>query len=170
VATDIAARGLDVDHLTHVINYDLPDQVESYIHRIGRTGRAGKTGIAITLIQSFDRRKLNLIERKVRQTLDVSQVPTRSQIEAKRLEKLQDQLREALAGERMASFLPVVRDLSEEYDPLAIAAAALQMVYDQTQPSWMAPDSEPPADRPKLIKRRIDNPSPEKPVIPNRSR
>ncbi|HEY9891829.1 MAG TPA: DEAD/DEAH box helicase [Candidatus Sericytochromatia bacterium] len=170
VATDIAARGLDVDHLTHVINYDLPDQVESYIHRIGRTGRAGKTGIAITLIQSFDRRKLNLIERKVRQTLDVSQVPTRSQIEAKRLEKLQEQLREALAGERMASFLPVVRDLSEEYDPLAIAAAALQMVYDQTQPSWMAPDSEPPADRPKLIKRRIDNPSPEKPVIPNRSR
>ncbi|CAA9243157.1 DEAD-box ATP-dependent RNA helicase DeaD (CshA) [uncultured Coleofasciculus sp.] len=170
VATDIAARGLDVDHLTHVINYDLPDQVESYIHRIGRTGRAGKTGIAITLIQSFDRRKLNLIERKVRQTLNVSQVPTRSQIEAKRLEKLQDQLREALAGERMASFLPVVRDLSEEYDPLAIAAAALQMVYDQTQPSWMAPDSEPPADRPKLIKRRIDNPNPEKPVIPNRSR
>jgi len=170
VATDIAARGLDVDHLTHVINYDLPDQVESYIHRIGRTGRAGKTGIAITLIQSFDRRKLNLIERKVRQTLDVSQVPTRSQIEAKRLEKLQEQLREALAGERMASFLPVVRDLSEEYDPLAIAAAALQMVYDQTQPSWMAPDSEPPADRPKLIKRRIDNPTPEKPVIPNRSR
>lgn len=170
VATDIAARGLDVDHLTHVINYDLPDQVESYIHRIGRTGRAGKTGIAITLIQSFDRRKLNLIERKVRQTLNVSQVPTRSQIEAKRLEKLQEQLREALAGERMASFLPVVRDLSEEYDPLAIAAAALQMVYDQTQPSWMAPDSEPPADRPKLIKRRIDNPNPEKPVIPNRSR
>jgi ATP-dependent RNA helicase DeaD len=169
VATDIAARGLDVDHLTHVINYDLPDQVESYIHRIGRTGRAGKTGTAITLIQSFDRRKLNLIERKVRQTLDISQVPTRSQIEARRLDKLQDQLREALAGERMASFLPVVRDLSEEYDPLAIAAAALQMVYDQTQPSWTAPDfDQPVAERPKLIKRRIDNP--EKPVTPNRSR
>jgi len=66
VATDIAARGLDVDHLTHVINYDLPDQVESYIHRIGRTGRAGKTGIAISLIQPFDRRKLSLIERAVR--------------------------------------------------------------------------------------------------------
>lgn len=171
VATDIAARGLDVDHLTHVINYDLPDQVESYIHRIGRTGRAGKTGIAITLIQSFDRRKLNLIERKVRQTLEVSSVPTRSQIEARRLEKLQDQLREALSGERMASFLPVVRDLSEEYDPLAIAAAALQMVYDQTQPSWMAPDFEPPVERPKLNKRRIETPEkPEKPVTPNRSR
>ena len=168
VATDIAARGLDVDHLTHVINYDLPDQVESYIHRIGRTGRAGKTGIAISLIQSFDRRKLNLIERKVRQTLDVTRIPTRSQIEGRRLEKLQDQLREALAGERMASFLPVVRDLSEEYDPHAIAAAALQMVYDQTQPAWMAPDVETPVERPKIIKRRIDNP--ETSVTPNRSR
>jgi len=169
VATDIAARGLDVDHLTHVINYDLPDQVESYIHRIGRTGRAGKTGIAISLIQPFDRRKLSLIERKVRQTLQVTNVPTRSQIEGRRLEKLQDQLREALSGERMASFLPVVRDLSEEYDPLAIAAAALQMVYDQTQPSWSAPDvDQSVVERPKLIKRRIDNP--EKPVTPNRSR
>lgn len=159
VATDIAARGLDVDHLTHVINYDLPDQVESYIHRIGRTGRAGKTGTAITLIQSFERRKLYLIERKVRQTLEISRIPTRSQIEARRLEKLQNKLREALAGERMASFLPIVRDLSEEYEPLAIAAAALQMVYDQTQPAWTAPDFEPPMDEPverPKIKRRFD--------------
>jgi ATP-dependent RNA helicase DeaD len=173
VATDIAARGLDVDHLTHVINYDLPDQVESYIHRIGRTGRAGKTGTAISLIQPFEQRKLRLIERKVRQTLQISRIPTRSQIEARRLEKLQDQLREALAGERMASFLPVVRDLSEEYDPHAIAAAALQMLYDQTQPAWMAPDFEPPVERPKIIKRRSDNPqtSPSQTsVTPNRSR
>jgi ATP-dependent RNA helicase DeaD len=169
VATDIAARGLDVDHLTHVINYDLPDQVESYIHRIGRTGRAGKTGIAISLISSFERRKLNLIERKVRQTLNVSPIPTRSQIESRRLEKLQDQLREALSGERMASFLPVVRDLSEEYDPHAIAAAALQMVYDQTQPAWMAPDFEPPVERPKIIKRRIDKPQTSS-ATPNHSR
>ncbi|HEY9605232.1 MAG TPA: DEAD/DEAH box helicase [Allocoleopsis sp.] len=170
VATDIAARGLDVDHLTHVINYDLPDQVESYIHRIGRTGRAGKTGTAISLIHPFDRRKLNLIERKVRQTLDITRIPTRSQIEARRLEKLQDKLREALAGERMASFLPVVRDLSEEYDPHAIAAAALQMVYDQTQPSWIAPDFEdaPIVERPKIIKRRSEKPQP--PVTQNRSR
>lgn len=169
VATDIAARGLDVDHLTHVINYDLPDQVESYIHRIGRTGRAGKTGTAISLIQPFDRRKLNAIERSVRQSLTVSRIPTRSQIEARRLEKLQNQLREALAGERMASFLPVVRDLSEEYDPHAIAAAALQMVYDQTQPAWLAADyDEPGVERPKLVKRSNDRP--QSPVTHNRSR
>jgi ATP-dependent RNA helicase DeaD len=170
VATDIAARGLDVDHLTHVINYDLPDQVESYIHRIGRTGRAGKTGTAISLIHPYDRRKLSLIERKVRQTLTITRIPTRTQIEARRLEKLQNQLREALAGERMASFLPVVRDLSEEYDPHAIAAAALQMVYDQTQPSWMAADYDDDAivERPKLIKRHSDKP--QSPVTHNRSR
>ncbi|MEQ8995765.1 MAG: DEAD/DEAH box helicase [Coleofasciculus sp. B1-GNL1-01] len=168
VATDIAARGLDVDHLTHVINYDLPDQVESYIHRIGRTGRAGKTGTAISLIQPFERRKLHQIERKVRQNLQVSRIPTRSQIEARRLEKLQDELREALTGERMASFLPIVRELSEEYDPHAIAAAALQMVYDHTQPELAAIEIEHKVERPKLVKRR-NNKSKES-VTHNRSR
>lgn len=168
VATDIAARGLDVDHLTHVINYDLPDQVESYIHRIGRTGRAGKTGTAISLIQPFERRKLHQIERKVRQNLQVSRIPTRSQIEARRLEKLQDELREALTGERMASFLPIVRELSEEYDPHAIAAAALQMVYDHTQPELAAIEIEHKVERPKPVKRR-NNKSKES-VTHNRSR
>lgn len=168
VATDIAARGLDVDHLTHVINYDLPDQAESYIHRIGRTGRAGKTGIAISLIQPFERRKLHLIERKVRQTLRIFPIPTRAQIEARRVEKLQDQLREALAGERMASFLPIVHELSEEYDPHAIAAAALQMVYDQTQPPLNAVEFENSVERPKPVKRR-SNKSQES-VTSNRSR
>ncbi|MFP4100234.1 DEAD/DEAH box helicase [Coleofasciculus sp.] len=168
VATDIAARGLDVDHLTHVINYDLPDQVESYIHRIGRTGRAGKTGTAISLIQPFERRKLHQIERKVRQNLQVSRIPTRSQIEARRLEKLQDELREALTGERMASFLPIVRELSEEYDPHAIAAAALQMVYDHTQPELAAIEVDNKVERPKPVKRR-NNKSKES-VTHNRSR
>ncbi|MGE5656266.1 MAG: DEAD/DEAH box helicase [Actinomycetota bacterium] len=161
VATDIAARGLDVDHLTHVINYDLPDSVESYVHRIGRTGRAGREGTAITLIQPIDRRKLRLIERHVRQSLMIRSIPTRAQIEGKQLEKMQAKVREALAGERMASFLPLVSQLSEEYDPHAIAAAALQMAFDQTRPAWMgadyAQDDDPPvADngKPILIKKR----------------
>jgi ATP-dependent RNA helicase DeaD len=157
VATDIAARGLDVDHLTHVINYDLPDSVESYVHRIGRTGRAGKAGTAISLVQPFDRRKLQQIERHVRQTLKINSVPSRSQIESRQLEKLQAQVRAALTGERLASFLPIVSQLGEEYDAHAIAAAALQMAYDQTRPSWLrsdAPVEELPASpKPKLIKR-----------------
>ncbi len=135
VATDIAARGLDVDHLTHVINFDLPDSVESYVHRIGRTGRAGKSGVAISIIQAFDRRKLRLIERHVRQSLKITSLPTRSQIETRNIEKLQTKVREALTGERLASFLPIVAELSEEYDPHAIAAAALQLAFDSNRPA-----------------------------------
>ena len=140
VATDIAARGLHVDDLSHVINYDLPDSVDSYVHRIGRTGRAGKEGVAITLLQALDRRKLKDIERHIRQKLEVGNIPTRAQIEARYIEKLQDQLKEALVGDRLASFLPIVTQLSEEYDMRAIAAAALQMAHDHTRPAWMRGD------------------------------
>jgi len=140
VATDIAARGLHVEDLTHVVNYDLPDSVENYVHRIGRTGRAGKEGTAISIIQPLDKRKLKDIERHIRQRLEIGTIPTRAQIEAQHLEKLQTQVKDALAGERMASFLPIVAKLSEEYDPHTIAAAALQMAYDQTRPAWMRVD------------------------------
>jgi ATP-dependent RNA helicase DeaD len=142
VATDIAARGIHVDDLTHVINYDLPDSVENYVHRIGRTGRAGKEGTAISLVHSLDRRKLREIENHIRQRLEIASIPTRAQIEARQLEKLQARLRDALAGERMASFLPIVANLAEEFEPHAIAAAALQMAYDQTKPSWMRSNQE----------------------------
>lgn len=146
VATDIAARGLDVQDLTHVINYDLPDNTETYIHRIGRTGRAGKTGTAIAIAQSGDRRALRQIERRLRTKIDVAKIPNRAQVEAKRIGKLQAKIKETLAGERMASFLPLVRELSDEYDAQAIAAAALQMVYDRDCPNWMKGDWDVPQD------------------------
>ena len=150
VATDIAARGIHVDDLTHVINYDLPDSVENYVHRIGRTGRAGKEGTAVSIVHSMDRRKLRDIEYHVRQKLEIVSIPTRAQIEARQLEKLQDQLRDALTGERMASFLPIVSQLvAEEYEPHAIAAAALQMAYDQARPSWMRSGLEQMEDAPQ---------------------
>jgi ATP-dependent RNA helicase DeaD len=165
VATDIAARGLHVEDLTHVINYDLPDSVESYVHRIGRTGRAGKEGTAISLVHPLDKRKLRDIERHVRQRLEMGTIPTRAQIEARHLQKLQDRVRETLAGERIASFLPIVAQLSEEgLEPHTIAAAALQMAYDQIRPSWMRlePSSDEAGDdtqsrsstpKPKPVKR-----------------
>jgi ATP-dependent RNA helicase DeaD len=160
VATDIAARGLDVDHLTHVINYDLPDQVESYVHRIGRTGRAGREGTAISLVHPVDKRKVRLIEQHLKQRLESRSIPKRSQIEARQLEKLQDKVREALSGERMASFLPLVAQLGEEYDPHAVAAAALQIAYDITRPSWMDADYEEEptcgTPKPRLKKRNRD--------------
>jgi ATP-dependent RNA helicase DeaD len=154
VATDIAARGLDVQDLSHVINYDLPDNSETYIHRIGRTGRAGKTGTAISLIQPMDRHLLRRIENRLHQKLPVTRIPSRSDVETRRLEKLKEQMKEALSGERMASFLSTVKELGEEYDPHAIAAAALQMVYDQSCPSWMQGDWEVPSeDFSKPVKR-----------------
>jgi ATP-dependent RNA helicase DeaD len=174
VATDIAARGLDVENLTHVINYDLPDNTETYIHRIGRTGRAGKTGTAISLVEPVDRRLLRQIEHRLRQSIEVCQIPNRSQVEAKRLEKLQAQIKESLAGERMASFLPIVNELSAQYDPQAIAAAALQMVYDQNCPNWMKTDWEVPAagalPKPNTKQRKFNKhnrSSDRKPVIQN---
>jgi ATP-dependent RNA helicase DeaD len=162
VATDIAARGIHVDDLTHVINYDLPDSVENYVHRIGRTGRAGKEGTAISLIQPLDRRKLRDIERHIRQSLEIRSIPTRAMIEARHIEKLQTQLREALAGERMASFLPIVAQLGEEYDSHAIAAAALQMIYDRSRPTWM--QSETYEDIVTDDKPRLNSGSKPKPV------
>ena len=146
VATDIAARGLDVQDLSHVINYDLPDNTETYIHRIGRTGRAGKTGTALAIAQAGDRRAIKQIERRIKSKLETSKIPNRAQVEAKRIGKLNSKIKETLAGERMASFLPLVRELGSEYDAQAIAAAALQMVYDRDCPNWMKGDWEVPED------------------------
>ncbi|NJL49336.1 MAG: DEAD/DEAH box helicase [Leptolyngbyaceae cyanobacterium SM2_5_2] len=141
VATDIAARGLHVDDLTHVINFDLPDAIESYVHRIGRTGRAGKTGVAISLVTPLEKYRLRQIERQTKQPMTFMPIPTRAEIAARNLERLRNQVREAITSERLASFLPIVSQLSEEYDIHTIAAAALQMAYDHTVPAWQRSDS-----------------------------
>ncbi|HIK43702.1 MAG TPA: DEAD/DEAH box helicase [Leptolyngbyaceae cyanobacterium M65_K2018_010] len=146
VATDIAARGLHVDDLTHVINFDLPDAIESYVHRIGRTGRAGKAGVAISLVTPLEKYKLRQIERQTKQPMTFMPVPTRAEIAARNLERLRSQVREAITSERLASFLPIVSQLSEDYDIHTIAAAALQMAYDHTVPAWQRSDSHDQGD------------------------
>jgi ATP-dependent RNA helicase DeaD len=141
VATDIAARGLHVDDLTHVINFDLPDAIESYVHRIGRTGRAGKTGVAISLVTPVEKYKLRQIERQTKQSMTLGKIPTRAEIAARHLDRLRNQVREAITSERLASFLPIISQLSTEYDIHTIAAAALQMAYDHSVPAWQRTDS-----------------------------
>src|SRR5918999_2479663 len=96
VATDVAARGLDIEQLTHVVNYDVPSAPESYVHRIGRVGRAGREGVAITLAEPREHRMLKAIERLTGQRISMAKIPTVADLRARRLELTQGALRESL--------------------------------------------------------------------------
>ena len=129
IATDVAARGLDIETVTHVINYDIPWDVEQYIHRIGRTGRAGRSGDALTLVEPKERRQLKAIERLIGAPIKPARIPTIADIAARRRDLFRESLREALDAGEYESQLAAVEELATEYDPAAIAAAALQMLW-----------------------------------------
>ena len=130
LATDVAARGLDIGNLTHVINYDVPSAPESYVHRIGRTGRAGREGVALTLIEARERRLIGNIERLTGRRLDMRSVPTIADLRARQLESTQNALRETLAAGGGEPFRVVVESLGREFDVLDIAAAALKLAHE----------------------------------------
>jgi ATP-dependent RNA helicase DeaD len=130
IATDVAARGLDVESVTHVINYDIPWDVEQYIHRIGRTGRAGRTGDAITLVTGKERRQLLFIERMIGAPIKPARIPTAADIAARRRELFAESLREALEARNFDGQMAVVEEFCEEYDPAEVAAAALQLLWE----------------------------------------
>lgn len=131
IATDVAARGLDIDQVTHVINYDIPWDVESYIHRIGRTGRAGRSGEAITLISPREKRQLKLIERMINAPIRPARVPTAADIVARRRDLFKDRLKQSLTEGGHDDFLITVQQLCSEgeCDASQVAAAALQMLW-----------------------------------------
>ena len=132
IATDVAARGLDVDHVSHVVNFDVPSDAEAYVHRIGRTGRAGRTGVAITLAEPREHRLLRNIERLTGQPISIEPVPTVSDLRARRLELTRATLRDAIieaaaAGNNEAGH-EVIASLAEEFDIFDIAAAAVRLL------------------------------------------
>jgi ATP-dependent RNA helicase DeaD len=127
VATDVAARGLDIDHVSHVVNYDIPANPDAYIHRIGRTGRAGREGVAITLVEPREHRLLRNIEAAIRTRLEVAQIPTVADLRERRLEVLRGSLREAILGDGLDRFRAVVEPLAEEFDVLDVALAAVSL-------------------------------------------
>ena len=129
IATDVAARGLDIDRLTHVINYDLPNAPEAYVHRIGRVGRAGREGVAITLVEPREHHQLRNIERITKQKIDIAKVPTVADLRSRRLELTRASLREALLGDDHEHFRVVVDALSDEFDPMQIAMAAVKLYH-----------------------------------------
>ncbi|MBO4272260.1 MULTISPECIES: DEAD/DEAH box helicase [Microbispora] len=133
VATDVAARGLDIEQLTHVINYDVPSAPESYVHRIGRVGRAGREGVAITLAEPREHRMLKTIERVTRSRIAVEKVPTVADLRARRLELTRAALQESLMEDGdLDRFRVVVETLADEFDLVDIALAAVKLAHEST--------------------------------------
>ena len=130
VATDVAARGLDVDTLTHVVNYDVPSAAESYVHRIGRVGRAGREGVAITLAEPRERRGLENIERLTKQKFEIAKVPTVSDLRIRQIEMTVNAVREALTAVDLEDFNTVLHALEGEDSDRNIALAAIKLVHE----------------------------------------
>ncbi len=135
IATDVAARGLDIDHLTHVVNFDVPSAPESYVHRIGRVGRAGREGVAITLAEPREQRQLTNIERLTKQKLPFEKVPTVEALRARQMELTTETLRESLTSDDVDMFQSVLDELSEEFTVEQIALAAIKLTHDAEQSS-----------------------------------
>ena len=144
VATDVAARGLDVDRISHVINYDIPIDTESYVHRIGRTGRAGRSGAAISFVTPRERRLLTAIEKATRQPLTQMQFPTVDDINVTRLARFDDAITGALAQtDRVSRFRDIIGHYVEHHDvPEADVAAALAIVAQGDEPLLLSPQDE----------------------------
>ena len=133
VATDVAARGIDLENLTHVINFGIPASYETYIHRIGRTGRAGRSGTAITILEPREHRHLRMLEKVTKAKIEICSVPSATDVRAKRLELLRGSIEEILAAENteaLERFRVVVESLCEEHDPFEVAAAALKLAQE----------------------------------------
>ncbi|WP_137725350.1 DEAD/DEAH box helicase [Prescottella subtropica] len=144
VATDVAARGLDVERISHVVNYDIPHDTESYVHRIGRTGRAGRTGDALLFVAPRERHLLKSIERATRQSLTEIPLPSVDDVNAQRVAKFNDGITAALESEHLTLFRKFIEDYEREHDiPLADIAAALAVQSLDGDSFLMAP--EPPA-------------------------
>jgi ATP-dependent RNA helicase DeaD len=159
VATDVAARGLDIPDVTHVINYDIPDDSDAYVHRIGRTGRMGRKGEAITLVTPRETRLLRVIEREIRKKLSPLRLPTPEDIEARRREEFLASLRETLRSEVGQPYALLVEELSDEFDPMEIAAGALHLAFGagparQRQPRARSDGESPAANKQVKAKNR----------------
>jgi ATP-dependent RNA helicase DeaD len=129
IATDVAARGLDIQQLSHVFNYDVPSSPEVYVHRIGRTGRAGREGTAITLAEPREHRLLKSIERLTRQKIEVATLPTVADLRARRLELTRASIHERLIAGDYDDVRVVVESLAQEFDIVNIAAAAVKVAH-----------------------------------------
>ena len=168
VATDIAARGLDVERISHVINYDIPNDTEAYIHRIGRTGRAGRKGNAILFVSPRERRMLQAIEKATRQPIEMMQLPTHEAITDRRIVLFKEMISKTVESEPLEFYERVIGDYQREHDiGLAEIAAALAFLVQRDRPfKSAAAGAEPGPDSGRDGGKRAARPdktAPEKP-------
>ena len=148
VATDVAARGLDVDRITHVVNYDIPYDVESYVHRIGRTGRAGRTGDAILFVSPRDRKMLRIIEQVTKQKIEPMLMPTNEDINKHRIESFKNKILEGMETEGLEPYQELISEIlsDDSVDPVELCAALAKMV-NGNEPLFLDTTEEEPEQR-----------------------
>lgn len=130
IATDVAARGIDVDGVTHVINYDLPQDVESYVHRIGRTGRANRTGTAYSLVTPKEFSMLKQIQKVTKSTISQKPVPTAEEINGKKFKDMIAEVENTITNGELTKFIPSAIELCESYESVSIIAALMKMKFE----------------------------------------
>jgi ATP-dependent RNA helicase DeaD len=161
VATDVAARGLDVERVSHVVNYDVPHDPESYVHRIGRTGRAGRSGEAILFIAPRERNMLRVIERTTRQAMEEMALPTIEDVNDRRVARFHERISAALAADEGAPFRGLIERYASEHNvPTVEIAAALAAIAQGKKPLLL--DAEPARARQLPTKAPLENARPEK--------
>ncbi|MGI9288565.1 MAG: DEAD/DEAH box helicase [Pseudomonadales bacterium] len=134
VATDVAARGLDVERISHVVNYDIPNDTEAYVHRIGRTGRAGRQGDAILFVAPREKRMLYAIEKATRQKIEIMELPSTESINDRRIARFKQRISDTLANEQLSQFSKLIEQYQQEHDvpALEIAAALAHLMQGDT--------------------------------------
>jgi ATP-dependent RNA helicase DeaD len=168
VATDVAARGLDVERISHVINYDIPNDTEAYVHRIGRTGRAGRKGDAILFVSPREKRMLYAIERATKQKITQMQLPSHKDVTGRRVERFQQTITDAISSQDLNFFEELITDYQQKHNIEANQiAAALAYLNQQDRPLQVQENTKPAreaSDRPvRHDKPRQERPSQERP-------
>ena len=150
IATDVAARGLDVERISHVVNYDIPHDTESYVHRIGRTGRAGRSGSALLFVTPRERHLLKAIEKHTRSKVVEAELPTVDDVNEQRVAKFRDSITDALGAQGIELFRRMVEDYERDHDvPMADIAAALALQSRNGAEFLMSPEPPPEKRRPR---------------------
>jgi ATP-dependent RNA helicase DeaD len=134
IATDVAARGLDINHLSHVINFSVPESPETYVHRIGRVGRAGREGVAITMAEPREHYQIKQIERITKVRINPASLPTVAELQAKRLERTRDEVKLLAEGGQLEEFRTVLEPLIGQFTIVDLALAAVKMAHQSAQP------------------------------------